>query len=390
MSKKAAIALKMTALAIVLVLLNISLHNIDNKKKEEQKPHYEYICIDTYKGEKRCVIEDYRMGTSVSVTVYGERAGDEAEAVFAGIDRLDGQVLTLEVDKLLANKTEGEPYPVSDELYRAIEQSLDICEKSNGALDITIQPLIDLWGIERACHVDYYDDDDNAASGSITDSAYVREQDFEPPDDEKIKEVLENVGYENVKTFVSDDTEKTKNIIIEKNFVSLSMGAIGKGYALDIAKEELIKDGAKGACVIVGGSVLLYGVKPDGEAFTVGIRDPKGNADDIIGQLTFSGNVNVCISTSGDYEKYVEADGVRYHHILDSKTGYPANSGLSSVTVVCESGLVSDGLSTACFVLGYEKSLELLKMYNAEAVFIDKEGNITVTDGLEGIFEEVE
>lgn len=367
MSKKAAIALKMTALAIVLVLCNVSLHNMDKKKNEEQKPHYEYICTDTYKGEKRCVIEDYRMGTSVSVTVYGEKAEDEAEIVFAGIDRLDGQVLTLEADKLLANKTEGEPYLVSDELYRAIEQSLDICEKSNGALDITIQPLIDLWGIERA-HV----------------------QSFEPPSDEKIKEALENVGYENVKTFVSDDDEKIKNIIIEKSFVSLSMGAIGKGYALDIAKEELIKDGAKGACVIVGGSVLLYGVKPDGEAFTVGIRDPKGKADDIIGQLTFGGNVNVCISTSGDYEKYVEADGVRYHHILDGKTGYPANSGLSSVTVVCESGLVSDGLSTACFVLGYEESLELLKMYNAEAVFIDKEGNITVTDGLWGIFKEVE
>ena len=126
----------------------------------------------------------------------------------------------------------------------------------------------------------------------------------------------------------------------------------------------------------------MYGAKKDGSSFRVGIRDPQGDAEDMTGYLEFASNSNTCVSSSGDYEKFIEKDGTRYHHILNRTTGYPAESGLASVTVVCQNGLYSDALSTACYVLGYEKSLPLLQKYKAEAVFIDKENQVTVTDGL--------
>ena len=130
---------------------------------------------------------------------------------------------------------------------------------------------------------------------------------------------------------------------------------------------------------------MTYGKKPDGKPWKIGIANPRTeDGESYLGSLTIDGTCS--ISTSGDYEKYVIEDGVRYHHILDSKTGYPAESGLISVTIVCEDGWLSDGLSTACFVLGYEDSLPLLETYQAEAVFVTEDKEVIVTDGLKDMF----
>ena len=138
----------------------------------------------------------------------------------------------------------------------------------------------------------------------------------------------------------------------------------------------------KRAVVSVGGSILLYG---DGEKFTVGIRDPFSESSaESFARLTLPA---CCVSTSGSYERYFERGGVRYHHILDPKTGYPAESGLVSVTVVCGDGFLSDALSTACFVLGYEKSLPLLEKYGARAVFVFNDKSVRVTGSLADSFE---
>ena len=138
-----------------------------------------------------------------------------------------------------------------------------------------------------------------------------------------------------------------------------------------------------GGVISAGSSILTFGTKPDGSKFRVALRDPRGGQDDRIGIITAT---DTSISTSGDYEKYFEEDGVRYHHILDARTGYPADSGLISVTIVSDSGLLSDGLSTACFVLGKEKGEKLLETYGAEGVFIDQNKKVTVTKGLKDKF----
>ena len=144
------------------------------------------------------------------------------------------------------------------------------------------------------------------------------------------------------------------------------------------------KKEVSGAVIAVGGSILLYGSKADGSDWNVAVQNPRGQDGEAMGLLSLSGTTNV--STSGDYEKYFMQDGKRYHHILDPSTGYPADSGLISVTIVSDSGLLSDGLSTACFVLGKEKGEKLLETYGAEGVFIDQNKKVTVTKGLKDKF----
>ncbi len=385
MDRKISMALKMLALSIALVFIyKLGVENNDNTDGNDSQTEYAYV--NTSADGRESAIRDYRMGTSVSVTVYGVEAEQSAALAFECIDRLDGQVFTLEIDRLAANYKVGEPYKVSDELYNALSQSLDICADSDGALEITIEPLNKLWGIEAK-----YDG-------------------FHVPGDDEISAALELVGYENISVYKdksigsgkdnnkdnSKDSSNSNNvnncsneagyILIDKENIDFAIGAVGKGYTLDIIREQLEKSKAQGACVAIGGSILVYGSKTNGEGFTVGIRNPRGDETELIGHLTFGADETACISTSGDYEKYVEADGTRYHHIFDRSTGYPARSGLISVTVVCRSGLCSDGLSTACFVLGYDKSLELLEKYNADAVFVEDDGTVIITDGLKGKF----
>lgn len=130
---------------------------------------------------------------------------------------------------------------------------------------------------------------------------------------------------------------------------------------------------------------MSYGSKPDGSAWQVAVTDPRDTEGDYLEQLLLNGTE--FLSTSGDYEKYFIEDGVRYHHILDPATGYPARSGLTSVTVVCDDGLNADGLSTACFVLGKEKAEELLKKYNADGLFVDASDHVWMTEGMKERFQ---
>ena len=133
-----------------------------------------------------------------------------------------------------------------------------------------------------------------------------------------------------------------------------------------------------------GGSILTYGEKPDNSSFRIGILDPAEPSRNI-GILTLDGEW--CISTSGDYERYVEVEGVRYHHILDPATGYPADSGVRSVTVLSQDGLLSDGLSTACFILGEEKGMALAKEYGVHVLFVLEDGRILMSPGMETFFQ---
>ena len=165
----------------------------------------------------------------------------------------------------------------------------------------------------------------------------------------------------------------------------LDLGAVGKGLALDYIL-EILKENSDvlGGTVSVGGSVLTYGTKPDNTVWRVGVANPE-NPSENIGVLYLEGQW--CVSTSGDYERYMEIGGVRYHHIIDPATGMPADSGLTSVTIVTKDGLLSDALSTACFVLGREKGLELAVQYGAEALFVESDGEISMTPGMEEIFQ---
>lgn len=295
------------------------------------------------------------MGTVVSALVYGSDSADTADNIMQCVDNLDRNELSWrESDSAIAvmNRSlqEGTSVSVSVQEKQWLEAVLRLCEESDGALDITIHPIVELWGIEG--------------------------EHPQVPDEQQLQEALEKTGYQGLRvgdTVSADSTD-----------CSVDFGAVGKGIAADEVRACLEQTKTKGAVVSIGGTVLAYGRKPDNQSWQIGIRDPRGSQDAVMGLLQVQDGT--VVSTSGDYEKYFMEDGVRYHHIMNPATGYPADSGLMSVTVVCSSGLVSDGLSTACFVLGYEDSLPLLEQYQAEAIFVTDEKLVYITEGLKDSF----
>lgn len=298
---------------------------------------------------------DFVMDTVLSETIYGqENCSKEIQDILASLEEkeLSWRISDSEAAQINKAFKEGKSYDLSEEFETWISATLELAEKSEGAFDPTIGELTRLWNIEG-------------------------ENPTVPPK-EKIEDCLKEIGYDKVHI-------KDHQIYIEETR-TIDLGAAGKGIACDEAADYLEQNKTvKGAVVAVGGSILTYGEKPDGEPWAVAVQTPDGEDGQAMGVIRLSGTNY--ISTSGDYEKYFEQDGKRYHHILDPHTGYPSESDLSSVTIVCDNGLLSDGLSTACYVLGEEKALALLKEYDAEGIFIDHEGKVTVTDGLLDSFE---
>ena len=338
---------------------------------------------------------DFVMSTVLSEKIYGTK--DVTQDIKEELDKLEKDQLSWREDhsvvsKINADAQKGIKTKLDSDMTSWVEDSLELAKRSNGAFDPTIGRLTRLWNIER----------DNP----------------KVPSKQEIKNTLEDTGYtkihlekvesqntantkKNVDKDIKDNTAKNKetsedtskntntNESVSSIYIgdkcTLDLGAVGKGIACDVVQDYLKKQKeVSGAVIAVGGSILLYGSKADGSDWNVAVQNPRGQDGEAMGVLSLSGTTNV--STSGDYEKYFMQDGKRYHHILDPSTGYPADSGLISVTIVSDSGLLSDGLSTACFVLGKEKGEKLLETYGAEGVFIDQNKKVTVTKGLKDKF----
>lgn len=221
-----------------------------------------------------------------------------------------------------------------------------ISKETGGAFDITVGGLSDLWGI-----------------GSENERI---------PGREEIEEALGKVDYRELKV---DGAAVT----LESD-ASVDLGAVGKGFACDLIRSYLEGTETEGAIVSVGGSILAYGdYNKKGDKWSIAVRHPR-NESEFLGVISLDEGF---VSTSGDYERYFEKDGKRYHHIFDATTGYPASSGLVSVTVVSDSGILSDALSTACFILGEEKGKELIEKYNSSAIFVDENMNIITVGDIE-------
>lgn len=299
---------------------------------------------------------DIVMGTIVTSNIFttGEDVNSEIFDVLTQVENayISWREEDSEIARLNASAGNSEGVEITGKLEEMLQTTLDISEKSNGALDPTIGEISRLWDIDG--------------------------ENPRVPEEEEITALLKADGYKNVVC-------ENQKAVLDAD-TSIDLGAVGKGIGCDEAKAFLeTHQEISGAVVSVGGSILTYGTKENGSPWGVAITDPQSGGENYMGVLYLEGENY--ISTSGDYEKYFEQDGIRYHHILDPKTGYPARSGLTSVTIVADNGLLSDGLSTACFVLGLEEGMKLAETYNAEAVFIDTDQNVYVTDGLQDKFE---
>lgn len=305
------------------------------------------VSYDFISGRSSCEKTSVAMGTVVTVKLFGFGAKNDLDKIETEINGLENSVLSWRKegsDVYRINKGSGTQVSVSPDTVKIIGQCIDISDDCGGVFDITIGNVTKLW--------DFGGDNQRL------------------PSDDEIKTALGSVGYKNVSI--------SGNAVQIKKGQSLDLGAVGKGFVCDKIKELLDKGRTKSAVVSVGGSLLIYGNR----TFSVGIINPD-NDKQSMGTLKLK---DTYVSTSGNYEKYFEQDGKRYHHILNATTGYPATSEFKSVTVVCESGLISDALSTVCYIAGYRKSVEILKKFDAEAVFIFNNNAVRVTDGLSGKF----
>lgn len=303
---------------------------------------------------KSSVYAGNAFGTALKKTLYSEdissldEINDDIDVRLKELEnRISVNIVTSEISMCNYNHSAGGKYELSQDLLAYLEEEMEIYQSSKGAYSPCLRPLSGLWGIENGKN--------------------------QIPSEKDIKAALEISNADDMHLY-------DKGVILDNEGMMLDFGATGKGIACDEVRKLLTNSKLQGAVVSIGGSICVYGDKGDGKDWHIGIQDPRGEDGEVFAIVDVPGTVTV--STSGDYEKYFEEDGIRYHHIMDFHTGYPADSGLISVTVISEDGLLSDAMSTACFVMGLEKGMDYAKKQNVDAIFVTSDKSVYVTGGL--------
>jgi len=307
--------------------------------------------------DRKFVYTGKAMGTIITVFFWTDdeaKAAKAAQAVFDEMKRLDGVMTTWTPDSEVSrvNAAAGDhPVRVSDETFTVISRAQDIAKKTGGVFDITVGAFKGLWK---------FDED---MDGTLPDPAEVRKR-------------LALIGY---KHLVLDPKKKT--VFLRKKGMSITLGGIAKGYAVDKCVELLHQQGFTNFMVQAGGDMYIAG-KKGAAPWVVGIRDPRGAPDAMFALAPVEDH---SFSTSGDYERGFVKDGVRYHHILDPRTGHPARAS-RSVTIRAKDAFTADAWSKVLFILGPEKSRKLLareKLPDFEVVWVDDKNAIHMTKGIE-------
>lgn len=321
---------------------------------------------------RTAMLDGFAMGSYVEQTVWGAKAKSAAAQVSAALADLENRISwRRDGDIAAVNENAGwETLALSKETGALLNEALGLCEASGGAFDITLGPVTRLWNFDNDPHLP--EADELEAALALVDYRKLL------TGEEAFWEFLP------ISKELFDGKVREDGTVLAEQGMAIDLGAIGKGAACDAALECYRQSDVKAAVIAVGGSVGLYGTKLDGQSWRVSVRNPADAGE--LGVLELPGGF---VSTSGSYEKFFEQDGKTYCHLLDPRTGFPAESGLVSVTVWCPPdmeadypGALSDGLATACFVLGLEDSIPLLEQYRAQALFVDEEGWVTVTAGL--------
>ncbi len=329
-------------------------------------------------GKRECSTSFTAMDTYMEITAYtsDENVLDEAEQEILRLESLLS--VTDEGSETYAiNHADGERVEVSDETYEILSLALELAEETDGAFDPTIYPLVEAWGFTTG--------------------------DYRVPGKDEISTLLELVNYTKVKLRRdgSNDGDLSEGDINDDNSseadsdegvfgvtlpegMQLDLGAIAKGYAADKVCVLLEDAGVESALLYLGGNIQTIGTKPDGSAWRIGIQEPE--TSEYIGILSVS---DAAVVTSGGYERYfTDDDGEIYWHIIDPTTGYPADSGLLSVTIIADSGAYADALSTALFVMGAEKAIAFWQEHDDfDMVLLTESGEVYVTDGIYEVFE---
>ncbi|MFZ5351454.1 MAG: FAD:protein FMN transferase [Bacillota bacterium] len=300
---------------------------------------------------------NFGMSTVMLHKAYGKNAEKSLAAIGSEAVRLESMlsrfISSSEIGRI--NESAGlKCERLSDDTYEVLSKAYEFSSCSQGLFDVTIGPLTALWNRDKE-------------KGKV-------------PKDIGIKQALSLVDYTDLLLNPYERTARLKSI-----GQSIDLGGIGKGYAGDKFIEIYREHGVESAYTNIGGNVVALGTKPDGSSWRVGIQHPR-KENSLIGLVSVA---DKAVVTSGDYQRYfIGSNGKRYHHILDPTTGYPAESGLISVTVVAESSMTADALSTILFLAGIRRGVKLLELFDGiEAIFIDMELQIHVSAGLKECFQ---
>lgn len=292
--------------------------------------------------------EVFAMDTYMTVTAYGDSAQDAIDEAIKEIKRLDALLSTSNENSeifLLNKNGSGE---ISEDTKKLLEYSLNIWNDTKGKFDITIYPIMQAWG--------------------FTDKSYA------VPSDETLIQLLDLVDSSLINL-----NKNTSTVSFEKVGVKIDLGGIAKGYTsskiMDIFREHNINRGL----INLGGNVQVLGRKTNEDLWQVAIKDPDKN-----GYLGILQVEDCAVITSGGYERYFEQNGSTYHHIIDPMTGYPANSDLKSVTIVCTDGTLADGLSTSLFIMGKNQAIDYWEKHSDQfdMILVEENGMIYVTEDI--------
>lgn len=350
----------------------------EEEEEEEDEPEVEVgppfsDSIDISTSDGKSTTYFYALDTYISMTVYGSESENAVKDAVNIVDRLE-RILSTEMEgSELRVLNENGNAICSEELIEAVTLGQEYGENTDGTFNIALYPIDDAWG-------------------------FFQNRDYRVPEESEIKELLALAHPEDaVVTEMASrewsngrkNSKLKKGIVFETEGMKLDLGGIAKGYIGDKIAELFTteySEGVTGAVISLGGNITCIGKKPDGKQFKVGLQDPAKDVGQYCAVVTAAATdgTPVSIVTSGDYERCFEVDGIKYHHIIDPQTGYPADSGLSSVSVISENSTLADALTTALFVMGYDEAVEFWKSgrYDFEMILIDKNGKLYITEGL--------
>ncbi len=307
------------------------------------------VSCDSKNDNKAVSKTDFYFDTVITITLYENKPEliDKCFDICNDYENMLSKTIE-ESDVSKINQANGKPVAVHSDTIELINKSLYYSKLSHGSFDITIGAVSSLWDF-------------------TSDTPVI-------PNNASIQSALEKVDYNNI--IIKDDT-----VSLSCDGASIDLGGIAKGFVADKLKEFLIDNGITNGIIDLGGNILLIGSKPDSSNYNIGIREPFSDTNGNIAVVRAS---DKSIVSSGNYERYFyDENGRLYHHILDTSTGYPIDNSLNGVTIISDSSVDGDALSTTCYSLGLDEGLKFIENNdNVEAVFIDKDNQLTLSSGL--------
>lgn len=293
--------------------------------------------------------EIFALDTAITLKVYGSKRVVVLKKLEDKINELDDMLSTGKETSEVSRLNRSGEAVLSPTVANLVKRSLDIYKKTDGLFDITIYPLMELWGFPT--------------------------KNYRVPSEKEIEEKLKLVGSDKI-----DFNEETRKISFKNKGMEIDFGGIGKGYITDELVKILTDEKVESAIINLGGNVFGFRKKPDGSLWNIAIRDPN-EPDKYMAAIRLEDSA---VITSGGYERYFEENGIIYHHILDPRTGKPSESGLKSVSIISKDGTLADALSTSLFIMGEEKAIGYWKENgsNFDILLMTNDNRLLVSAGI--------